>query len=61
VSGAVQLTFDGLPFDPRDLAAVPILERAKLYADLGLDRFQRQAAEEACRRIIADTYGRRGA
>jgi hypothetical protein len=54
---AVQLRLDGeLPFDPAALAEVPIVERGKLYDALGLDQFQRQAAEEAVRRVIAGVY-----
>jgi hypothetical protein len=57
VSMGVQLRLGGeLPFDPAALAEVPIVERGKLYDALGLDQFQRQAAEEAVRRVIAGVY-----
>ena len=57
---SVQLPFPGLPFDPVELAKLPILDRAKLYADLGLHPIQREAAEAACRAVVAGRY-RRGA
>ncbi len=44
--------------DPAELAQLPILERAQLYTDLGLDAWQREAAEQATRAVIAETYGR---
>ena len=56
----VQIPLDGLPLDPHELAQVPILERAKLYAELDLNPIQRQVAEEAVRLIIAGEYLRGG-
>jgi hypothetical protein len=62
VSGDVQLrmaeTGLGLPFDPAELAQLPIVDRTKAYSDLGLDAFQRQAAEEAVRLIQCGMYQR---
>ncbi len=57
---SVQLPLGELPLDPRQVAELPILERAKLYADLDLAPEQREAAEEAVRLIVARRYGRRG-
>ena len=54
----VQLTLGGLPLDPVELAKLPILDRAKLYTELGLDHFQREAAEQATRLVVARRYGR---
>ncbi|MGI9019202.1 MAG: hypothetical protein ACR2G3_00635 [Solirubrobacterales bacterium] len=59
---AVQLTLDGLPLDPRELAQLSILERADLYEALDLHPLQRAAAEEAARLVLARRYpGRRPA
>jgi hypothetical protein len=60
MSASVQLAVDGLPLDPRELAQLPILERAGLYGELDLDVWQREAAEEAARRVVAGNYGRAG-
>jgi hypothetical protein len=60
VSG-VQLPLEvggSLPLDPVELAAVPILDRRRLYDDLGLDLLQRQAAEAAVRLVVAKQYRR---
>jgi hypothetical protein len=58
VSGDVQLRLLELPFNPVELAALPILDRAKAYSDLGLDASQREAAGEAVRLIRRGLYGR---
>jgi hypothetical protein len=62
VSGGVQLPLEPgsieLPLDPVSLAEIPLLERAALYRELGLDFEQSQACEEACRLVIARRYGR---
>ena len=55
---AVQSPLDGLPLDPHELARLSIFERTKLYAELRLCSIQRQAAEEATRRVIAGNYAR---
>jgi hypothetical protein len=52
-----QLHLDGLlPLHPRELAGMTAPERSRRYTALGLDYFQRQAAEEAVRRVIAGKY-----
>jgi hypothetical protein len=40
---AVQLSFEAAGLDPHELAELPILSRAKLYDDLGLNDHQREA------------------
>jgi hypothetical protein len=57
MSAPVQLSLDGLPLDPHELAKLPILERAKLYAELQLAPEQREAAEQATRLVVAKRYG----
>jgi hypothetical protein len=56
MTGAVQLRLGGLPLDPRELARLSILERAALYTQLDLDAQQREAAEEAVRRLRRGDY-----
>lgn len=50
-----------LPVDPVELAKLPILERAELYGELGLDPQQRECAEAAVRRVLRRSYPRRPA
>lgn len=60
VIGAVQLALDrALPLDPAGLAGLTAVERRRLYDELGLDHFQREASEEAVRRVLAGEYRRR--
>jgi hypothetical protein len=61
VSAAVQLPLDGLPLDPVQVAELSAPARGRLYAELGLDHFQREAAEAAVRAVLADRYQRRAA
>ena len=56
MNGGVQLSLGGLPLDPVELAKLPILERIALFEELGLSREQREAAEQACRLVIAQRY-----
>jgi hypothetical protein len=56
---AVQLPLDGLPFDPVELSALGIVDRAQLYGECGLDAQQREVAEEAVRRLRRGEYGRK--
>jgi hypothetical protein len=60
---SVQLTLGGLPLNPHELARVPLDRRIRLYEEIGLDVWQREAAEQAVRLVIAKRYGggRRGA
>jgi hypothetical protein len=53
----VQLRIAESPLDPRELAALPIFERAVLDTELGLHPIQREAAEAAVRMIMAGPYG----
>lgn len=55
---AVQLRLEGLPLDPIEVSKLLAHERSALYRELGLDPLQIAAAEEACRRVIAQEYGR---
>jgi hypothetical protein len=59
VSSAVQLTFDGLPLDPNEVARLLALERAALDRELQLDPLQVASIEQAVRLVIAGTYMRR--
>jgi hypothetical protein len=60
VSGGVQLRIAAeLPIDPVAAAEIPILERRRLYDELGLDVLQRQAVEEAVRLVVAKKYMKR--
>lgn len=54
---AVQLPLSGaLPLNPVELANLLAYERGRLYRELGLDVTQRQAAEEAVRRVRRHKY-----
>ena len=57
---AVQLSFEADGLDPHELAKLSITARALIYAELGLDLLQRQAAEEAVRAVIAGRYRAKG-
>lgn len=48
-----------LPIDPVAASKIPILARRRLYDELGLDRLQRQAVEEAIRLVVARKYRKR--
>ena len=48
-----------LPIDPVTAAGLSILERRQLYDHLDLDRLQRQAVEEAVRRVLRGDYRRK--
>ena len=61
MSAAVQLTFDGLPLDPHQVARLLAHERSTLYRELKLHPLQIAAAEEAVRQVIAGHYRGRGA
>ena len=56
MNSAVQLTFDGLPLDPIEVSKLLSYQRAALYRELDLDRFQIAAAEEAVRLLVAGRY-----
>lgn len=57
--GGMQLRLAAeLPCDPRELAQVPILERARLYEQLHLDPEQREVIEAAVRLVKRAEYGR---
>lgn len=56
MNAALQLSFESGGLDPHELAQLSITARALIYAELGLDRLQRQSAEEAVRAVIAKTY-----
>ena len=58
--GGVQLRLGQLPLDPRELASLPLAERAAIYSALDLHPIQRTVAEEAVRRILRGEYLRRG-
>jgi hypothetical protein len=58
MTGGVQLRIGGLPLDPRELARLPIRERARIYAELGLDPEQREVIEEAARLVRRREYRR---
>lgn len=45
-----------LPIDPRSLLGTEPIERGQLYNDANLDSWQRQAAEQALRMVLAGTY-----
>ena len=56
----IQLPLRGLPIDPGEMARLPIFDRIEVYGALGLDPEQREAVEEAVRRIKRGEYrGRR--
>ncbi len=59
MSGGVQLPLDGLPFDPFELAKLPLLDRVALYERLQLAPEQREAAEQATRLVVAKKYRKR--
>jgi hypothetical protein len=59
VNSGVQLTFDGLPLDPNEVARLLAHERASLYRELQLDPLQVASIEQAVRLVIAGTYMRR--
>ena len=59
MSGGVQLPLDGLPFDPFELAKLPLLDRVALYERLRLAPEQREAAEQATRMVVARKYRKR--
>jgi hypothetical protein len=61
VSSAVQLTLDGLPLDPNEVARLLAHERSALYRELKLHPLQIAAAEEAVRQVIAGHYRGRDA
>ncbi len=46
----------GLPFDPAALAKLPITDRGRLYAELGLNRLQIACAEDAVRAVKLGEY-----
>lgn len=58
MKSSVRLALPGLPLDPVELAKLGILDRTKLYADLGLHPIEREAAEAAVRQVLAGRYGR---
>ena len=63
MSGGVQLPLvepgsAELPFRPEELSRLTTPERGRIYAEVGLDAMQIDAAEAAVWAVIARTYGK---